>query len=154
MRMTRRLRLAARVNTLEAVVRGATCNCRVDEETLYHTAADLARIMSVRCPVHNQRDLGYMLWLPPSSPLRLEDRELCSCPPCAAREWREGSRGPLTAEEWEQECRSWEEQLSTEAFGKFRADQARARQLLQQYRRMRRNQHGTMPGNNKSGKTL
>jgi hypothetical protein len=153
-RMTRRLRLAARVNTLEAVVRGATCNCRVDEETLYHTAADLARIMSVRCPVHNQRDLGYMLWLPPSSPLRLEDRELCSCPPCAAREWREGRRGPLTEEEREQEYRSWEEQLSGEAAEQFRRDQARSRQLLQRYLWKRRNQRGTMPGNNKSGKTL
>lgn len=143
-----------RIVALEATMRSQVCNCRKGQETRYHAAADLARILSVRCPVHEERDLGFLLGVPPSTPLHPEDRRLCSCPPCAAREWREGRRGPLTEEEREQEYRSWEQQMSGEAAEQFRRDQARSRQLLQRYLRKRRNQHGTLPGDNQGRKTL
>ena len=106
--------------------------------------------MAVLCPVHGSRDLGCVLYLPPSSPLRAEDRELCRCPPSAGREWREGRRGPLTEAEREQEYRSWEEQMSPEAIEGFRRDQDRASQLIQQYERRRRDQHGTMSRKNQN----
>jgi len=146
--------LMLRISTLEAKRRGHVCHCRRGGETRYHTAAELARVLSICCPVHEVRDLGFLLWVPPSTPLYPEDCKLCFCPPCAAREWREGRRGPLTEAEREQEYRSWEEQLSTEVIERFRRDQARARQLIQQYERKRRNQHGTMPGNHQSRETL
>lgn len=151
--MMRFRKLEQRVTAMEKAGRGV-CNCRAGQATRYHTAADLAEILSIHCPVHDVRDLGCVLWLPPSSPLRSEDRDLSSCLPCAAREWREGRRGPLTEAEWEQEYRSWEEQLSVEAIERFRHDQTRAKQLLQRYERRRRKKHGEMPGNNQGGKTL
>ncbi len=146
-------KLEQRVAAMERARRGV-CNCRAGQATRYHTAADLAEILNVPCPVHEVRNLGCLLWAPPSTPLRREDRGLCSCPPRAARDWREGKRGTLADEEREQEYRSWEEQVSGEAAGQFRRDQARSRQLLQRYERKRRNQHGTMPGNNQSRETL
>lgn len=142
--------LMLRISALEAKGSGHVCNCRRGEETRYHTAADLACVLSVRCPVHEVRDLGFLLWVPPSTPLHPEDCGLCSCPPCAARDWREGRRGLLTDEEREQEYRSWEEQLSPQPIEGFRRDQDRASHLIQQYERRRRNQHGTMPGNNQN----
>ncbi len=132
--------LLRRIIALEAATRATVCNCRWDQETFYHTTTDLASIMAVPCSVHALRDLGCLLWLPPSSPLRPEDSTLCTCPPCAAREWREGRRGPLTKEEQEEEYHRWEEQLSAEAIEKFRCDQAQAKQLLRAYElRKRRN---------------
>jgi hypothetical protein len=129
--------LTRRIAELESAARGHICNCRGGEATVYHTAADLARIRNVHCPVHGERDLGLLVCLPPGGPLRPDDRALCSCPPCAAREWREGQRGPLTEGEREDEIRSWEEQLSGEAMEKFDHDQAQVKPLLRQCRRRR-----------------
>jgi hypothetical protein len=150
------IRIGKRVDKLErsSIFVNGRCNCRREQLTFYHSAADLERIMTLHCPVHGVRELGRVSWVPSGTPLIGPDRDLCSCRPSPAREWREGRRGPLTAEEWEEECRSGEEQLSTEAIGKFQADQTCVRQLLQQYRRMRRNQNGTMSGNNQVRRTL
>jgi hypothetical protein len=130
--------LMLRVSVLEANERGHVCNCRSGEETRYHTAADLARILSVPCPAHEVRHVGWLLWVPPSTPLRLEDRSLCSCPPSAGRSWREGTRGPLNDEEREQEYGRWEEQLGAEAREQFRRDQVLIKRLLHAYQRNKR----------------
>ena len=96
------------------------CNCREgDQETLYHGAADLERIIAVRCPLHGIRRLGRVSWVPSGMPLRAEDRDLCVCPACAAREWLEGRRGPLTEDEQEAECLNWAQQLTEEADAKI-----------------------------------
>ena len=145
--------LERRIAALERALRGA-CNCRREQATGYHTLAELDALMSIRCPVHGRRDLGVVVWLPPDSPLLPADRELCLCSPSAAREWREGRRGPLTEEEREQVYARWEEQVSGEAAGKIRQEQTRARQLLYQFQRTRRKENGTMPGNNQNRKTL
>ena len=149
----RSLQLERRITALEKALRGA-CNCRCEQATVYHTFAELIEIMSLHCLVHGRRDLGDVVWVPPSTPLHPQDRGLCSCPPSAAREWREGRRGPLTAEEREREYARWEEQVSGEAAGRIRQDQARARQLLHQYQRTRRKEHGTLPDNHQRRKTL
>ena len=117
--MMRSLPLERRIAALEKALRGA-CTCRREQATGYHTLAELDALMSIRCPVHGRRDLGVVVWLPPDSPLFPADRELCLCSPSAAREWREGRRGPLTAEEREQVYARWEEQVSGEAAGKIR----------------------------------
>jgi hypothetical protein len=130
--------LILRVSVLEANKGGHVCNCRNGEETRYHTAAELSRILNVRCPVHEVRDVGWLLWVPPSTPLRREDRSLCSCPPCAGRSWREGTRGPLNDEEREQEYGRWEEQLGADAKERFRRDQVRVKRLVHVYERNKR----------------
>jgi hypothetical protein len=151
--MMRSLPLERRIAALERALRGA-CNCRREQATGYHTLAELMAIMGISCPVHGRRALAVVVWLPPDSPLFPPDRELCLCPPNAVREWREGRRGPLTAEEREQVYARWEDQVSGEAAGRIRQDQARSRQLLHQFQRTRRKEHVTMPGNNQSRETL
>ena len=64
--------------------------------------------MSVRCHVHEHRDLGRLRRMPSAWPLRPEDRKFCSCTPCAARDFIAGFRGPLTEEEQIEEERRWE----------------------------------------------
>lgn len=108
------------------------CNCREDdEETFYHNIPDLEKIIAVRCPVHGRRVLERVSWVPSGMPLRAEDRHLCLCPPCPAREWFEGRRGPLTEEEQERECHSWEEQLSEQGIASFHQDQIKVKRVLQ-----------------------
>lgn len=128
-----------RVRRLEALSLpvDCRCNCRTEEVTLYHNAADLARIITARCPVHGIRDLGCVSWVPSGMPLNVEDRCFCSCPPCPAREWLEGKRGPLTEDEQDEECRSWKQQLTTEATAESDRDQATVTRLLQKYRARR-----------------
>lgn len=99
--------LKKRLDALELTHRGVGCHCRFRGETLFHNAADLERILAIRCPVHDFCDLGQISWVPPSMPLRMEDTALCSCPPCPTREWLEGVRGPLTWKEQRDECLSW-----------------------------------------------
>ena len=146
--MKRLSTLLPRVSALEAAMLAIVCNCRRGQETIYHTAADLAAIMAVPCPVHTVRDLGCLLWLPPSSPLRSEDGTLCTCPPCAARAWREGRRGPLIREEQEEECRSWEQQLTGEEMNKVHQNQLQVKRLLRLYVWKKRRMHASsaMPG--------
>jgi len=122
-------KIERRIERLEATF----CNCRRNEATAYHNSPELAAIRSIRCPVHGARDLGVIVRMPSSRPLRPEDRDFCSCLPCAAREWREGKRGPLTAEEWEEEYRSWEEQVTDEAMEPVRQEETRAQSLVRQY---------------------
>lgn len=77
----------------------ALCNCRhFGEVTSFHTAADLASIMAVRCPVHGFRTLGALWYRPRWLPL-LKDREHCSCPPDPWRDFVEGKREKPTSEE-------------------------------------------------------
>jgi hypothetical protein len=128
--------LERRVRTLERSlpqeVRNA-CNCRIGEQTRYHTALELKEIMDVRCPVHQIRDLGDVIWIPSGLPLRSEDGEFCFCSRSAVREFIQGIRGPLTLAEdemWERTLQRDYEQIS----GKdFRNEQARAEALLQAY---------------------
>jgi hypothetical protein len=148
----RTLHLERRIAALERALRGG-CNCRWQQATGYHNLAELVAIMSIHCPVHGRRDLGYVVWVPASTPLHPEDRRLCSCPPCVARDWRERRRGPLTEAERQQAYASWEEQVSGEVAGRICRDQTRIRQLLQYYLR-RKNQHDTMRGNKQRRKTL
>ena len=135
------LRLNTRIRALEtavAVRSGRECNCRYNQETSYHSAAELAQIMEIRCPMHEVRDLGHLRWVPSGLPLRTEDREFCSCPPFAIREFLQGSRGPLTQEEQEEACRVWDEQFTEQADQSFHADQVHVRLLLQKYERGKR----------------
>ena len=66
--------------------RSTDCCCRPGGETNYHTATELERIMNVRCAVHQFRDLGSICWVPSGTPLLLEDRSLCECPPSLTRD--------------------------------------------------------------------
>ena len=117
------MRIKKRLGALEAVSRfSAGCKCRFSQVTSFHSAADLERIMSVRCPVHIFCDLGELSWAPLSMPLRMEDRPLCCCPPSPTHEWLEGKRGPLTAEEQTQECLSWEQALSEDPEDKMKVE--------------------------------
>lgn len=114
------------------------CRCRFGQKTKYHTAADLEHIMSVFCPVHEFRDLGDLLWVPPGTPLRPEDSHLCSCPSCPTRDLLEGKRGPLTTEEQEEECRTWEPELTADMEENLRIERAKLEVLLQTYARKKR----------------
>jgi len=99
--------LEKRMRVLELALlreaRGMQCSCRPGQETGYHNAEELEKILKIRCPVHNIRDLGYLRWTPSGMPLRPEDRDFCSCPPCAIRDFLQGERGPLTEEEQQAE---------------------------------------------------
>ena len=134
--------LEKRVGALEAASLmksvNKDCDCRVGQTTRYHTAADLGHIMSVSCPVHSFRDLGDLLWVPPGTPLRPEDRYLCSCPPCPTRDLLEGKRGALTEKEQEEECRSWEPELTEHTEENLRIERAQLEALLQTYARKKR----------------
>ena len=134
--------LEKRVKALEAIalrtsVRG-DCMCRSRRQTYYHTSADLDLTMSVPCPVHGFRDLGDLVWVHPGTPLLPEDRHLCSCPACPTRDLLEGKRGPLTKEEQEEECRSWDPAPTEDMRGKLRIERAREQVLLQEYFRKQR----------------
>jgi hypothetical protein len=138
--------LEKRVTALEAIWLkrsvGKDCRCRHGQETTFHTAADLARIMNVPCPLHT-RDLGALVWVPPGTPLRPEDRDLCGCPSSPTRDWLEGKRGPLTVGEQEQECLSWEIEPTAETKKKLRIEEQRVEALLQTYFRKKRGHHAT-----------
>ncbi len=127
--------LEKRVRALEQALfgeaRGRQCNCRSGRETSYHRTAELEEIMKVRCPVHDIRDLGYLRWAPSGMPLRAEDRDLCSCPPCTVREFLQGERGPLTEEEQQAEKQRWEQEYAEASHEEFRREQARGGVLPQ-----------------------
>ncbi len=113
------------------------CTCRSGQETTYHTAGDLERIMNVGCPVHQFRDLGHLSWVPSGTPLLLEDRYLCECPPNPTRDLLGGKRGPLTQQEQEKECREWQREFTKEAQQDFRTQQATLAALIKAYQRRR-----------------
>ena len=127
--------LEKRVRALEQALfgeaRGRQCNCRSGRETSYHRVAELEEIMKVRCPVHDVRDLGYLRWTPSGMPLRPEDRDFCSCPPCTVREFLQGERGLLTEEEQEGEKQRWEQEYAEASDEEFRREQARGGVLPQ-----------------------
>jgi hypothetical protein len=106
------------------------CICRQGQRTIFHTAADLEKIIAIICPTHGFRDLGDLLWVASGTPLRKEDRLLCSCPTSPTRDWLEGKRGLLTPKEQEEECRSWEEEDLSEG---FRIERVRVNALLHKY---------------------
>jgi hypothetical protein len=140
--------LRKRVRALEAIAfrtsANKDCTCRSGRKTYYHTAADLEQIMSVRCSAHGFRDQGDLLWVPPGTPILPEDRHLCSCPSCPTRDWLAGNREPLTKQEQENECGSWEPELTARRREKLRIDQAREEALLQTYFRMKRRHHAEL----------
>jgi hypothetical protein len=98
--------------------------------------------MSVPCPLHF-RDLGTLLWVPPGTPLREDDRHLCGCPPSPTRDWLGGMRGPLTVKEQENECLSWEMEPNAETKKKLRIEQLQVEALQQTYFRKKRRHHAT-----------
>ena len=140
--------LEKRVRALEAIALRTSvdkdCKCRSGLKTYYHTAADLEQILSVPCPAHRFRDQGDLLWVPPGTPLLPEDRHLCSCPSCPTRDWLGGKRGPLTKEEQEEECRSWEPELTAHMDEKLRIERARIQALLQTYSRKKRRHYAAL----------
>src|ERR1700674_4333473 len=116
-------RINQRLRALETATDSrAGCRCRFPGKTFFHSVADLERILSLRCPVHIFCDLGELSWVPASMPLRTEDSPLCSCPPSPTREWLEGKRGPLTADEQTVECLSWEQALLEDPDHKMRIE--------------------------------
>lgn len=140
------------IRKLERQIRAGDtrCNCRQgDEETFYHSAADLEKILAVPCPVHGNRSLGHVSWVPSGTPLKGEDRQLCVCPPSPAREWQEGRRGPLTGEEQEAECGNWMQEVTEEADRRFHQEQIKVRSLLQRCEQARRRQSVSVPGEDK-----
>jgi len=124
-----------RLRALEQIlfVGAKECNCRVGHKTIYHDEAELARIMAVSCPVHSIRDLGEVMWVGRSLPLRRDDQQFCSCPPSPLRELLLGRRGPLTQAEHEVEVERWAREYGSGADEKFRRDQDRIKQLLRIY---------------------
>jgi len=98
--------------------------------------------MSISCPVHEFRDLGDLLWMPPGTPLRPEDSHLCSCPSSPTRDWLEGKRGPLTLEEQEEECRTWELTAGTDV--DVRIERVRMEKILQTYFKKKRRHHAKL----------
>lgn len=113
------------------------CKCRLGQVTKYHTAADLEHIMNVSCPAHGFCDLGELLWVPPGMPLRPEDQYLCSCLSNPTRELLEGRRGPLTEEEQEAECSTWEPELTAGSDEHLSIEQTQLELLLNSYARKR-----------------
>jgi hypothetical protein len=109
------------------------CTCRPGQETTYHTPEDLEKIMAVGCPVHGFRELGRFSWVHETSPLRLEDRNLCNCPANPTRDWLADTRGPLSRDEQEEQCRGWHQAFSSEGRQMFRAQQGRVTILIKNY---------------------
>jgi hypothetical protein len=125
--------------------RSTDCCCRPGGETNYHTATELERIMNVRCAVHQFRDLGSICWVPSGTPLLLEDRSLCECPPSLTRDLLAGKLGFLRQAQQEEECDKWREEFSQKAEQDFRIEQSRVAALLQKYRREKRSNHANVP---------
>ena len=132
--------LKKRLSALEAITSyGTGCKCRFLQVTFFHSAADLGRIMSVPCPVHVFCDLGELSWAPSSMPLRSDDMHLCSCPASPTRDWLSGKRGPLTEQEQEEECRTWEQELREDP-----KERIGVRILLQRYKEAQRSRNEKM----------
>ena len=113
--------------------RSTDCCCRPGGETNYHIATELERIMNVRCPIHQFRDLGDICWVPTGTPLLPEDRNLCACPPSLTRDLLTGNIGFLTQEDHEKECDKWREEFTQKAEQDFRIEQVRVAALVRTY---------------------
>lgn len=122
------------------------CCCRANDETKFHSAADLIEIMKVSCSAHKFRDLGDLWHVVPGMPLLAEDCSLCSCPPRPTRDWLESKRGPLTEAEQREECDSWELELTVDAKEKQRVEEVQIELLLRTYFTKRRRYHAKLPG--------
>jgi len=109
------------------------CNCRVGHKTMYHNAAELARIMAVSCLVHSIRDLGEVMWVGRFLPLRRDDQQFCSCPPSPLRELLLGRRGPLDEAEHREQEERWMREYGASSDEQFCRDQQRVRQLIRTY---------------------
>ena len=77
---------------VKAELKSALANCNVGKDgpldfamIFVKSAEELKKLMDIRCPVHGFRDLGHLRWLPSGLPLRPDDQNLCSCPPCPVR---------------------------------------------------------------------
>src|SRR5690348_4509137 len=116
--------LEKRLIKIEAYLGKNGCTCRPGQDTTYHTASDLGRILNVACPMHRFRDLGRLLWVPAGTPLLPQDRDLCGCPPNPGRDWLAGTRGPLTEQEQNEECSLWQDEFSEKARQGFKTEQA------------------------------
>jgi hypothetical protein len=55
-----------------------------------------------------------------------------------------GKRGPLTKEEQEEECRSWEPELTAHMDEKLRIERVRIQALLQTYSRKKRRHYAAL----------
>lgn len=148
--------LCKRVRELEIglLIARATkvCNCRFGQETMYHSAAELAKLLKTYCPIHEVRDLGHFRCVPAGVPLRPEDRALCSCSRSTVREFVQDTRGPLSREEFEEISQAWEAELTAGATQRFQTDEAQAKRLLQQYEASKRRADAssrTLPWENK-----
>jgi hypothetical protein len=106
------------------------CCCRWGRKTNYHIAAELEKIMNVRCSIHQFRDLGDICWVPTGTPLLPQDRNLCTCPPSLTRDLLAGNIGFLTPEEHEEECGKWREEFTQKADQDFRIEQVRVAVLV------------------------
>ena len=137
--------LEKRVGALEQALSatGKPCSCRTGEQTTYHSAEELRKLMDIRCPGHGFRDLGVLRWLPSALPLRSDDENLCSCPSCPVREFLLGKRGPLTEVEQEKEEQRWEAQGGASSEEAFRREQALLENLFRQYEYSKRSSRGT-----------
>jgi len=118
---------------------GKECNCRTGEQTTYHNAEELEKLMEIRCPAHGFRDLGHLRWLPRGLPLQSDDQSLCSCSPSPVREFLRGRRGPLTELEHQEWTQRWEREYGSSSDEKFRHEQARLARLRQEYETPSRN---------------
>jgi hypothetical protein len=137
--------LEKRVRALEQglFTGGQQCNCRTGEQTTYHNSEELKGVMDTCCPAHGFRDLGYLRWLPSGLPLRPDDQNLCSCPPCPVREFLQGTRESLTDAEQEKAEHMWEEKFGAGSDEAFRREQARLEPLLRKYEYHKRNARRT-----------
>jgi hypothetical protein len=127
--------LERRVRALEQAFSeaGKQCSCRIGGRTIYHCTEELRKILDTRCDVHGFRDLGQLMWVGKGLVLQAEDQKFCFCPPCAAREFLWGRRGPLTEAEHEEEERRWDREYGQASHEEFRRELARAEKLLRQY---------------------
>jgi hypothetical protein len=89
--------------------------------------------MSIRCPIHDFRELGHLKWLPPGLPLQSDDEQICSCPPSIVRDYLQRRREPLSEFEMQQAESAWEGKYGPGSEKTWMVEQSLVRQLLQRY---------------------
>ena len=136
--------LEKRIRALELAfsATGKECNCRTGEKTTYHSAEELKKLIDIPCPAHGFRDLGYLRWLPSRLPLRPDDQNLCSCPPCPLREFLQGHRGPLTDVEHEEQAHRWEREYGPGSDKEWQLEQKLGEPFLKKYEHAKRREGG------------
>lgn len=152
--------LQRRVATLERIFeqalrerRALACRCR--KEVNYHTADELKKILSVACPLHGVRQVGFIMYRTRWHPLAEEDRQFCECPPSLWREYLEKKRSKPTSDELMEESYLEREKHppidSAEAKREFEEESAKREAVLREYGKALARQEQLLPQQNEDG---